>query len=385
MSQKDSEIRATRRSLDSEGVRICRADMAQAGVPRDSVFKVLRLAKSRSASLWRCLGQAVVVLLAGLCFHMPAFASCNFTSGSRLGTSTVSLPDSLSVPRSASVGSIIYDSGTVKSVSPVSFSCGTSGSKSLGYASARSLVPGYTDVYQTGVAGIGIKVMWGNWQSDSIPWTSSNVQIAASPRNTTSYPSGTAGPMGQFRLQLIVTGPVGSGTLNLPGSLVTASYDATTIDQLNLNNGNASVQSATCTVTKAIVPVPMLAAKVKDLPSVGSTTGNQSFSLDLNCNPEVALYVTLSDVSTPSNRSSTLSLSSGSTAKGIAYQIAYSGSPVAFGADSAAAGNINQFSVSSGKTVGGPVSVPFSASYVRTGTVVPGTANAKATFTMSYQ
>ncbi len=386
MFQKDSELHATRHRPDAADVGTCRSDMTQAAVPRDSVFKVLRFPKTRSASLWRRLGQAVAVLSAGLCFHMPAFAACTVASGSAGGIATASLPGTVSVPLNAAVGTVLYDSGTVQTPA-LKIDCASGGYQTVGYMSARSLVPGYTDTYQTGVAGIGIKVQWGNWQSDSVPWTSSYVIVAGTPATSVAYPAASygLGPMGRFRVQLVVTGPVGSGTLNLPTTLVQAKYDSLVVGQLNLTNGTASVQAQACKVTTPTIPVPMPTARLKDLPSVGSTTGTKSFSLDLNCNAGVALYVTLSDASTPSNSSKTLSLSSDSTAKGVGYQIAYSGSPAAFGTDSATAGNINQFSVSSGKTVGGPVSVPLTVNYVRTATISPGTANAKATFTMSYQ
>ncbi|SAL44791.1 type-1 fimbrial protein subunit A [Caballeronia arvi] len=95
--------------------------------------------------------------------------------------------------------------------------------------------------------------------------------------------------------------------------------------------------------------------------------------------------LTLTDVTTPANRSTTLTLTPSSTAKGVGYQISFRGVPVAYGADTAAAGNQNQIFVSSVPTITGPLSVPMSVSYVRTGAVVPGSANAKVTFTMSYQ
>jgi type 1 fimbria pilin len=131
--------------------------------------------------------------------------------------------------------------------------------------------------------------------------------------------------------------------------------------------------------------VNMPKAKMKDLGAVGATTGSTPFNLALNCDPGVNVAVTLTDATTPSNRSSTLTLTADSSASGVGYQISYANVPVLFGADSAAVGNANQISVSSSPTAGGVFTVPLTASYIRTGTVVPGSANARATFTMSYQ
>jgi type 1 fimbria pilin len=108
-------------------------------------------------------------------------------------------------------------------------------------------------------------------------------------------------------------------------------------------------------------------------------------SISLNCDRGVRVALTLTDVTTPANRSTTLTLTPDSTAKGVGYQISFGGVPVAYGADTAAAGNQNQIFVSSMPTIARPLSVLMSVSYVRTGAVVPGSANASVTFNMSYQ
>ena len=95
--------------------------------------------------------------------------------------------------------------------------------------------------------------------------------------------------------------------------------------------------------------------------------------------------MTLTDATTPSNTTNTLTLASDSVATGVGFQLLYNGNPVSFGPDSAAAGNLNQFSVMASPATGGPVNIPFTARFIRTGTVTPGLATANATFTMSYQ
>jgi type 1 fimbria pilin len=69
------------------------------------------------------------------------------------------------------------------------------------------------------------------------------------------------------------------------------------------------------------------------LPQVGSTDGETSLNIGLNCDPGVKVYTTLTDVSTPTNQTTILSLSPDSTAQGIGYQILFGGTPVTFGPD----------------------------------------------------
>jgi len=77
-------------------------------------------------------------------------------------------------------------------------------------------------------------------------------------------------------------------------------------------------------------------------------------------------------------------LTTNSSAQGVAYQILYGSTVINYGADSSAVGNKNQVKLGS-VSAAGSFPVSLSARYVRTGAIVPGSANALATFTMSYQ
>ncbi len=98
------------------------------------------------------------------------------------------------------------------------------------------------------------------------------------------------------------------------------------------------------------------------------------------------MFLTLTDAVSPGNRSSNLSLLPGpATASGVSVQILRGdGTPVSYGPDSAETGNPNQWQVGEfGNVI---VTIPFKARYIQTATSVrPGSANAAATFTMSYQ
>ncbi len=123
---------------------------------------------------------------------------------------------------------------------------------------------------------------------------------------------------------------------------------------------------------------------------VGSYGGTpQSFDIKLNCSggdagTSTRVYITLTDASDFGNTSDMLSLTPASTAKGVKLEVSNGSGPVKYGPDSSAPNNTNQWFVT--QTPNGTVTIPLSARYIQTETpVLGGTANATATFTMSYQ
>ena len=93
----------------------------------------------------------------------------------------------------------------------------------------------------------------------------------------------------------------------------------------------------------------------------------------------------MTDQTTPSNTSSVVTLTGDSTASGVGVQFFYNGSgPLTMGPDSSAAGATGQFFIQS-TTAAQTLTLPFQAQYIRTGELVPGSANALASITFSYQ
>ncbi|OLU36032.1 hypothetical protein BVH06_00900 [Pseudomonas sp. PA27(2017)] len=183
---------------------------------------------------------------------------------------------------------------------------------------------------------------------------------------------------------MIYTGPVRSGQLQLPVILGAEYYGDAMTAQLSLNNNNASVTAGTCEATTPNINVSMPAASTESFPAVGSSYGRTPFVIGINCNSAVGLNVTLTDSSNSGNDSDILSLTPGSSARGIGYRVRHNASVVRYGPDSALAGNPNQIHVGTASAAG-YVSIPFTIEYVSTDTVRAGSANAMATFTMSYQ
>jgi hypothetical protein len=152
--------------------------------------------------------QPYGALLLGACLNAPAFADCNVYGGGAAGSATVSLPANLSIVRDSAVGSILFDSNWV-ATPMVKPNCSGTGSLTAGYNGTMIPVPGFANVYETGVAGIGIKTSWLNTVVNVSTYTMDSGRTVTSPASTAgTYVAGLQGNMGYFRVQLIHTGQV---------------------------------------------------------------------------------------------------------------------------------------------------------------------------------
>jgi type 1 fimbria pilin len=236
--------------------------------------------------------------------------------------------------------------------------------------------PGDSSTFQTNIPGLGVRFYI------TQGWNGAFVRVPAS--ETLSPKSIQTQHF--TKAELVVTGPLGSGTLTtLPSMQIGFSGSCITpVIQTEYIKPGSVISARTCSVSNPSVAVPLQKVDEKDLPGIGSTAGNTGFEIKVNCAAGTQVYMTMTDASTPSNRSSTLSLSADSTAKGAALQILRGGTLVFYGPDSAVAGTQNQWSV--GNAAGGILNVPLSARYIRTAdTLTSGTVKGNATFTMSYQ
>lgn len=142
-----------------------------------------------------------------------------------------------------------------------------------------------------------------------------------------------------------------------------------------------SGSNLTCSIATPSIPVDLKSVTASELRDAG-VAGDTPFTIGLTCPENIRLYATLTDGSAPGNTSDQLSLAPGSTASGVGLRILRDGTPLAFGPDSSAPGNTNQWFVDMSS---GAVQIPLTAQYISTGTVTPGTVKGVATFTMSYQ
>jgi len=210
---------------------------------------------------------------------------------------------------------------------------------------------------------------------------------------------GTYGPLvpdHKLDFELIKLGPIRAGTLSAE-SLI-GIWDAAGSDVayafLRLG-GSVSIKPVvppTCSfASKGPVQAPLGNVSATSFKGVGSTSAARPFSIDLTCKggdgkTSIDAYVTLTDATDTGNRSNVLTLSSDSQAKGVGIEVLSGTTVLGYGPDSNAAGNANQWKAGTVSAGTSSYSIPLTTRYVQTEAVVtPGSANGRATFTMSYQ
>jgi type 1 fimbria pilin len=279
----------------------------------------------------------------------------------------------VSVPQDQVVGNTIGSSAQTPGIRYSGVTCTVTKTVTVN----GTLAAGRLWDYQTNLNGVGVRF----WVTQGLNGTYTN----APETEKFSIPEGAedSGLAFYVKATLRVTGPVQSGVLtSLPSVTVAFSGSCfTTVTQTFTITPGTAITASTCTVSSP-PSVNLPSVRAGSLRTVGNTAGNTPFSIGLSCQPGSNINVTFTDATNPSNRSSNLSLATGSTAQGVALQILYSGSPLNYGADSEVAGNQNQFYVGPSAST---TSIPLTARYVSVGPVTPGMVTGLATFTMSYQ
>ncbi|WGS46919.1 type 1 fimbrial protein [Burkholderia sp. JSH-S8] len=143
----------------------------------------------------------------------------------------------------------------------------------------------------------------------------------------------------------------------------------------------------TCIIDNPAIELGRL--NVGQLPNVGAAGPWISSYVSLMCpgnGPAMSdVYITLTDANNTSNRTEYLTLAGGqSAAQGVGIQIQWESAAnmVKFGPESSIAGNPGQFRIGFNT---GSRNYQIKARYVRTGSLRPGAANARALMTLSYQ
>ncbi|MGC4007555.1 MAG: fimbrial protein [Pseudomonas sp.] len=315
-----------------------------------------------------------------------ATVTCTPTSGI-----TVSLPATITAPRDRNFGTPLT-AWISSAVTRMENSC-TANDTSTTYGQARgvltptgkTVVDGgstYT-VYATALKGVGLIMSAKNNYGTSYPVTPTPVDLVKG--WSTYWDVGTS-------VRLVATGePMATGTLaatTIAETFVAEKSSGTTSATAPIKITSTSATAQTCSVDAGSINIPV-GLGTTSAPGlagpVGTTAGNASFSVRLNCGTGMNVYMTLTDANNLGNTSDTLSLSPSPTqARGVGIQIRRNGTPVRFGPDSSVAGNTNQFVL--GASPNGALVVPFTANFIKTEVVVaPGDANAAATYTLSYQ
>lgn len=231
--------------------------------------------------------------------------------------------------------------------------------------------------YESGIPGVGVR-FFANGHAFPL-----ETPFAFPYKDTVSWPG---------RLLLVKT-----GSISQSGSLAGLKGGAYLTDNGNYEwrvfsfKGGTDVDAGrpTCTVATPLVPVPMGSARLKEFNGIGTTVGEQGFSIAVECGggrPQIstAVYGMLTDQNDPANRSTQLSLTPGSTAVGVGLQVLHGGKLLSYGGNAAEpAADARWFA---GRTHNGRFEIPLMARYVQTlAEITPGSANAKATFVLSYE
>ena len=241
-------------------------------------------------------------------------------------------------------------------------------------------------IFETGVPGVGYIIGLKDFNGTQyIPLQSGITQ---------SYPAdgtnGYAQDLGwSAKVTFIKTGTaLKSGVYQIPtidAAVLTAYNNEVKTAKVIINPTTITVTASGCTVGTKSASVDLGTLDIRTLPTVGSTSPSGTFTVSLTCDANVAVNAVMTDQTTPSNTSSVVTLTGDSTASGVGVQFFYNGTgPLMMGPDSSAAGTTNQFFIQS-TTAAQTLSLPFQAQYIRTGELVPGSANALASITFSYQ
>lgn len=241
-------------------------------------------------------------------------------------------------------------------------------------------------VFETGVPGVGYIIGLKDFNGSTYVPLQTTV--------TQSYPAdgtnGYATDLGwSAKVTFIKTGTaLKSGVYQTPtinAAILTAYNNETKTAKVIINPTTITVTASGCTVGTKSANVDLGTLDIRTLPTVGSTSPSGSFTVGLTCDANIAVNAVMTDQTTPSNTSSVVTLTGESTASGVGVQFFYNGTgPLMMGPDSSAAGTTNQFFIQT-TTAAQTLSLPFQAQYIRTGEIVPGTANALASITFSYQ
>jgi type 1 fimbria pilin len=226
------------------------------------------------------------------------------------------------------------------------------------------------NIMTTPISGLGIRV--------SLPIADGDTYAGS-----TYYPQTSAFfslPAGSWKVEVIKTGTLGSGSLPSGTTLAKMTFtdtdnNAHTLLTLNLAGGS-SVAPSTCTLSNTSINVPLGNISNTKFSKVGSTAGDKSFDIGLKCDKNAKISVSLAGTQNKeTTEKSVLALTTGSSAMGIGVQLLYGGNPL----------TLNSTLALKTSAAGGAETLPFTARYYQTqSSVTAGTGNTTATLTFTY-
>ncbi|MBS3046384.1 fimbrial protein [Enterobacter mori] len=308
-----------------------------------------------------------------------AMATCGWANGAHQGTVNFKL-NSLIVQRDAPVGTVLATAKILRSDIASAVGVSSAATRMLDCSNETQTMGNSSysigsyaggNILNTGIDGVGIKITFTN-MSSLIPGLSFPPQY-----NMGLFGAITPNVIGDVTISLIKTANVtGSGTI--PAGFLMHYSVPSVGNVVNYALASSTVSTAACSVTQSLIPVSMGQVLKTHFNGVGSHSDEVGFKISLNCDAGSKVNITLEGTEDGSGTSGVIALippASGISAGGVGLQVLYAGVPVNLGS-----------AISAGTaSSAGSMEIPFTARYYQTtGTVTAGTANATATFTMTY-
>ncbi|NNA70794.1 fimbrial protein [Pseudomonas gessardii] len=304
-------------------------------------------------------------------------ATCSFYPGHQQSSVKFTLPLTISLPRDAPNGTVLYESppSTLQNVAS-SFKCTSESSKGV-INSVGSTVP---DAVTFPIGDTGIAWQWLRTDTDKL--------LKGFPGSIKQKVGGFGYNGTSHAIRLVKIGNISNSRI-APGILGRDAIGGTEPLAMEIIGAGTSVIPQSCETPD--VQVDMGPHDISSFPTMGAYSKSVQFNIKANNCPTGMNKVTYSLKTTPGSPvrdvfNGTISLNQSSKAKGLALQIlGENEEPVVFDQDYTA-GN---YSAS-----GGSFTIPLAGRYIRilqTGSkggfdpgMVPGTANAELWFIMSY-
>ena len=322
-----------------------------------------------------CSGLA----LTGLLTAQPAVAGvCYFVNGAATSTAMMTLPAEITVQQGAPVNTVIgtWDAANGRT----DITCPARFSTWVGYdlITDAEAVPGVRHVYKTNIPGIGVR----GWSGNDARYLVTDRNVLLPKHIGSNNNEGMSGyvPSANYRIQLVVTGPVEDGTLDLSHFTAGLWYDDLLATRLQYSSPAIHVIANACEIQTGNIQVPLGETSAALLDQPGKTSAPVNFNVDVLCDAGTNVNITYTGT-TVSGQPDTLQLDNAGaagSAQGVGVQILQAGNstPLHFG---------RQYAMKQSAPAG-LLSLPFQARYIRLdGALESGEADATATFEMTYR
>lgn len=319
----------------------------------------------RSGHLTRWWRVGGVLLLMSMLALLPerAQADCSYAGNSGWSPVVFSPPGTITIPANVVAGTVLWTSPATTPSRPPHVKCPHATRNGI-YNYLGSQPGGSASTFPIShVPGLGYRII----ASDGTPLPAYPSAPPISGNHRLDQP---------FSLQLIATGPIASGSTVYAGTFGQWKLDGVdTVEDFQTGTAVTFVAPA-CTVTTNPTSVTLPTVAAAAFGGNGATAGMTPFAIRLQCISGSTLSITLATTSPVAGYPGAIASTTGTGyATGVAVQVL-----------DQQAGNVtfNQpYTV--GTTPTGPLSIPYFARYLQTGTVSAGKVNATATFTLTYK